>query len=52
MAKDKLPKVERQQRTKKKATTPTNEPPKPKAVNVYLSSKDKNSLELLPKRIR
>ncbi len=51
MAKDKLPKVERQQSTKKKATTSTlNVLPKPKAVSVYLSSKDKNSLEVIAKK--
>jgi hypothetical protein len=48
MAKDKLPEVKRLHSIKKKATTPTNETPK--AVNVYLSSKDKNSLEAIAKK--
>ena len=50
MAKDKLPEGKRLQSTKKKATTSTNELPKPKAVSVYLSSKDKNSLEAISKK--
>jgi predicted transcriptional regulator len=45
MAKEKLPEAGRSQSTAKKAATPTNEPSKPKAVSVYLSNKDKDSLE-------
>jgi predicted transcriptional regulator len=45
MAKEKLPEAGRSHSTVKKVATSTNEPPKPKAVSVYLSNKDKNSLD-------
>jgi predicted transcriptional regulator len=45
MAKEELPEVGRLHGTEKEAETPTNERPKPKVVSVYLSNKDKRSLD-------
>jgi predicted transcriptional regulator len=45
MTKEKLPEVERLQRTEKKAATPTNKIRNTKAVSVYLSNKDKQALD-------
>jgi predicted transcriptional regulator len=50
MAKEKLPEAGQSQSTTKKATAPSNEHSKPKAVSVYLSTKDKISLEEIAKK--
>jgi predicted transcriptional regulator len=45
MAKEKLPEVVKLHRKEEKSATPTNERSKPKAVSVYLSNKDKHTLD-------
>jgi hypothetical protein len=45
MAKEQLPESRRLHNSEKKSTSITDERPKPKIVSVYLSKKDKHSLD-------
>jgi len=50
MAKEELPEAGKSHGTEKKTAIPTNVSSKPKAVSVYLSNKDKHTLEKIAQK--